>query len=135
MDPNLDPDSVTQNLLKKSIQELTELMNGTFTDDDNNDEQFIPTYSHLVDSIFISGHSSGGAVAIKGGLKSTFDGLILIGAVLNSKGCMYYEQRSLASYPKPVLTVCGDDRDGFIRYLVLSKEMDCIDEDLDRLYQ
>jgi hypothetical protein len=78
------------------------------------------TYS----SVFIAGHSLGAMGGLKPALP--YDGFIQLGSTMNSAGKMRWPRRSLSSYPKPVMTVVGD-RDGFVRYLALSDELDNID--------
>lgn len=136
-DPNYD--DIAQNLLKKSTQELSGLVNDNDTNNnevgtDQPEQPVFQSYSSIIDSIFLAGHSYGGILAKGGALPSIFDGLLLFGSVFNSKGVLPYDQDSLASFPRPVLSVSGD-RDGFMRYLSLAKEMDHIEESLNRLIQ
>ncbi|KAL3937204.1 MAG: hypothetical protein SGBAC_007631 [Bacillariaceae sp.] len=78
------------------------------------------------DAKFLAGHSMGGLLATRKALPSTYDALIQLGSSLGVE-----DSRSLASYPKPVLTLVGEI-DGFLRYLKLAHDMDTLDEELSR---
>jgi len=79
------------------------------------------------DAKLIAGHSMGALVATEVSMPSTYDALVCL--------CSSFQfsdpARSLASYPKPVLTLCGD-RDGFMRHHLLSNDMISLESELGR---
>jgi len=86
--------------------------------------------SSKYDAKFVFGHSMGALIAIAAAYPSIYDGLIQIGCSFQSwlPGFVSEpETVSLASYPKPVLTVLGEV-DGFLRYFSVHEDM----QDLDR---
>mmetsp|Transcript_11510 Transcript_11510/g.27737 ORF Transcript_11510/g.27737 Transcript_11510/m.27737 type:complete len:539 (+) Transcript_11510:30-1646(+) len=80
------------------------------------------------DATFLAGHSMGGLLAIEKALPMAYDGLIMMGC---SMWGVLTNHRSLASFPKPALTLLGE-RDGFLRPFKLAHDMDTLDEELSR---
>mmetsp|Transcript_9659 Transcript_9659/g.23778 ORF Transcript_9659/g.23778 Transcript_9659/m.23778 type:complete len:523 (-) Transcript_9659:32-1600(-) len=76
------------------------------------------------EKIVLCGHSMGAFMAFDEAPKH--DAFVQLGATFNSKGNLRWDGRSLASFPKPVLTMVGE-RDGFVRYLALADELDDVE--------
>lgn len=85
--------------------------------------------SNAYDAKFIAGHSMGALVGTELALSSSYDGLIH----LCSSFQFHSPVRSLASYPKPVLTLVGCV-DGFMKYYLLSKDMDDLEKEIENNY-
>lgn len=84
------------------------------------DSRVVPEESDFAsafDDIFVWGHSGAGYSAIEWAYPSLISGLVLY-------GCNGVKERKfdLASHPRPALTMFGE-RDGFLRYLVLSEHL------------
>jgi len=78
------------------------------------------------DKLYVCGHSAGAQIAFQSAFK--YDGFIQLGATFNSKGRLRWPGRSLASFPRPTLTIVGE-LDGFVRYVSLADELEDIDSD------
>ena len=91
-----------------------------------------PFYTFF-DDIFVWGHSLGSYAAINISYPSSvYTGIITYGAswdLLQFIPDMNKTSQSLISYPKPTLTMIGQ-RDGFLRYLLLSKDIQCFNDTL-----
>ncbi|GFH44875.1 hypothetical protein CTEN210_01349 [Chaetoceros tenuissimus] len=124
--------SLQQACLKKGIE--ADIGYGTYTNHIPNLARTLEILSELnkssnYDAKFVFGHSMGALVAIAAAYPSLYDGLIQIGCNFQSwfPGFSEPETVSLASYPKPVLTVLGEV-DGFLKYFSVHQDL----QDLDR---
>ena len=76
---------------------------------------FLKLNNIISKKIYFIGHSAGAYYAINPAEKYA-DGLIQLGCVLNSRGQLFWDKKSLKQYKKPVLTLLGE-KDGYLSYL------------------
>ena len=128
--------SIQQACLKKGIE--ADIGYGTYTNNIPNLERTLEILSELnkesqkYDAKFVFGHSMGALIAIAAAYPCIYDGLIQIGCNFQSWFPGFVsepETISLASYPKPVLTIMMEV-DGFLRYFSVHKDMQDLDHDM-----
>lgn len=89
--------------------------------------EFVKSKNKDVKEIYFMGHSAGGYYAIEPAEKYG-DGFIQMGSVLNSKGDLFWREKSLKSYGKKILTLLGE-KDGYLNYLNSVQEFQDIEDD------
>lgn len=87
---------------------------------------FLKNNNIKYEKLFFIGHSAGAYYAINPAEKYS-DGLIVMGCVLNSKGELFWNKKSLKNYNKPVLTLLGQ-KDGYINFLNSIQEFNDLDK-------
>ena len=127
--------SIQRACLTKGVE--ADIGYGTYANNMPNPERTSEILSELnksskYDAKFVFGHSWGAFISIAAAYPFIYDGLIQIGCNFQSWVPGFVsepETVSLVSYPKPVLTVLGEN-DGFLRYFSVHEDMKSLDSEM-----
>jgi hypothetical protein len=115
---NIGVDMFIANVTQPTLSNYKNALNDVF--------DYIHSVYDTNSEIFFVGHSEGAFFGMEHSIKYS-NYTIQIGSVLNSAGKLFWDKGNLLSYPRPIMTILGEN-DGFLPWTLGNYEINSINE-------